>query len=925
MCDQSASGRLLKFDQNLIKTYIKLTPTHLDQHTWINTLRSTHFDQTATLKLGDRTPAVSKHSEFTDSAEPLANSNPPMTPNDLVLPVKPTAMETTSEENKIANHDQQLESANEPARPNLKEENDENNKNRENNQKNNKSPPLSASNSRSNSASSSRCSSPTPNHNEADHESNNPTDTATNEHPAAKESRVDTLVNSLNKLVAERLNSNSSSSCTTGSSETKGENGKMNGNCKSSRRRKTDQPQQCKVEDEEELKEFNEMNQMDELNDKDDLYKEELDDEMDDEMDYSTGHQQQIEELRKFKALEAILQQFSLQQQLNNTLNPALGNQLNQQLSHQLNQQLTNQINNLRSTRVSDRGRMNGQANSSNNSANSTPVNLSINSPRPDEDEYLTNSRNQEFYEPPTKFELDQFSSLASNLCKEFSVLLEDLRTELSSRKANFQSKLRARFDQFLNGGDQDLEQFFSSTKEHLTSTVVQLIDVNFQRYKTKVVLQNFHGSFGNNNANNLNNSLTINQLNQISQSNQSSKNLQSAMLLNNSANRQRKNELRSNNLSVSNNLNSNGNNLGNNLNNNSSANDLRSSNLVDQLNRLQRSSPNLLAGLDAANSLATSKLFQNINSNLNTANLNPNFNDFKAPFGGLLADGNLPGQNLSLMQHLLHAQEEQLQKQLQKENQQDCAFAPKRKRIKASDEPRRTRTSNRITPNSLGSIGQSIGALNQTVSAVNVLPPKSTSEMLANLVSREFNNATPLAHNLNHSTNASLSNSLNNVQENESSANHQSTNNSMNSSVFPFNNSFMNSFGQGDLDVQQLMMAVNNGLNNGQNSSNRASPLSSFGGNLSAGQAPFLLDPSSDNSMSNDLDGAVESTSTLSPVHLRKAKLMFFYVRYPNSAILKTYFRDIRFNKNNTGELFGELFGDQYRLVIKGLAIITN
>ena len=805
-----------------------------------------------------------------------------MTPNDLVLPVKPTAMETSSEENKLANHDQQPEATNEPSRPNLKEENDENNKNRENNQK-----APSASNSRSNSATSSRCSSPQPNHNNAgepDSESNQ-NDTPTSE--PAKESRVDNLVNSLNKLVAERLNSNSSSSCTTGSSDAKGENGKMNGNCKSSRRRKTDQPQQCKVEDEEELKEFNEMNQIDELNDKDDLYKEELDDEMDDEMDYSTGHQQQIEDLRKFKALEAILQQFSLQQQLNNTLNPALGNQLNQQLSHQLNQQLTNQINNLRSTRVSDRGRMNGQANSSNNSANSTPVNLSINSPRPDDDEYLTNSRNQEFYEPPSKFELDQFSSLASNLCKEFSVLLEDLQTEIASRKANFQSKLRARFDQFLNGGDQDLEQFFASTKEHLTSTVGQLIDVNFQRYKTKVVLQNFHGSFGNN-GNNLNNSLTVNQLNQITnQTNQSSKNLQSAMLLNNSANRPRKNELRSNNLPVGQNLNNGGGN------NNSTANDLRSSNLVDQLNRLQRSSPNLLAGLDAANNLATSKLFQNINSNLN-----PNFNNFKAPFGGFLADGNLPGQNLTLMQHLLHAQEEQLQKQLQKENQQDCAFAPKRKRIKASDEPRRTRTSNRITPNSLGSLGQSISSLNQTV-----LPPKSTSEMLANLVSREFNNATPLAHNLNHSTNASLSNSLNNAQDAESAVNHQSTNNSMNSSVFPFNNSFMNSFGQGDLELQQLMMAVNNGLNNGKDSSNRASPLSSFGGNLSAGQAPFLLDQNSDNSMSNDLDGAVESTSTLSPVHLRKAKLMFFYVRYPNSAILKTYFRDIRFNKNNTGE----------------------
>ncbi|CAI9730433.1 prospero homeobox 1 [Octopus vulgaris] len=38
--------------------------------------------------------------------------------------------------------------------------------------------------------------------------------------------------------------------------------------------------------------------------------------------------------------------------------------------------------------------------------------------------------------------------------------------------------------------------------------------------------------------------------------------------------------------------------------------------------------------------------------------------------------------------------------------------------------------------------------------------------------------------------------------------------------------------------------------------------------------------------------------------MHLRKAKLMFFYVRYPSSAILKVFFPDIRFNKNNTAQL---------------------
>ena len=43
---------------------------------------------------------------------------------------------------------------------------------------------------------------------------------------------------------------------------------------------------------------------------------------------------------------------------------------------------------------------------------------------------------------------------------------------------------------------------------------------------------------------------------------------------------------------------------------------------------------------------------------------------------------------------------------------------------------------------------------------------------------------------------------------------------------------------------------------------------------------------------------------ATLTPMHLRKAKLMFFWVRYPSSAIIKMYFPDIKFNKNNTAQL---------------------
>ncbi len=42
----------------------------------------------------------------------------------------------------------------------------------------------------------------------------------------------------------------------------------------------------------------------------------------------------------------------------------------------------------------------------------------------------------------------------------------------------------------------------------------------------------------------------------------------------------------------------------------------------------------------------------------------------------------------------------------------------------------------------------------------------------------------------------------------------------------------------------------------------------------------------------------------TLTPMHLRKAKLMFFYTRYPSSPLLKTYFPDIRFTKNTTAQL---------------------
>uniref|UniRef100_A0A914E2G6 Prospero domain-containing protein n=1 Tax=Acrobeloides nanus TaxID=290746 RepID=A0A914E2G6_9BILA len=50
--------------------------------------------------------------------------------------------------------------------------------------------------------------------------------------------------------------------------------------------------------------------------------------------------------------------------------------------------------------------------------------------------------------------------------------------------------------------------------------------------------------------------------------------------------------------------------------------------------------------------------------------------------------------------------------------------------------------------------------------------------------------------------------------------------------------------------------------------------------------------------------DSSYPQSVTLTPVHLRKAKLMFFFTRYPSSSLLKSFFPDIRFNKHNTAQL---------------------
>uniref|UniRef100_A0A1B6CSD8 Homeobox protein prospero n=1 Tax=Clastoptera arizonana TaxID=38151 RepID=A0A1B6CSD8_9HEMI len=74
---------------------------------------------------------------------------------------------------------------------------------------------------------------------------------------------------------------------------------------------------------------------------------------------------------------------------------------------------------------------------------------------------------------------------------------------------------------------------------------------------------------------------------------------------------------------------------------------------------------------------------------------------------------------------------------------------------------------------------------------------------------------------------------------------------------------------------------------------------------NSGLGGGTDSVDRGSDcNSGDGHYDGFSPTSSTLTPMHLRKAKLMFFWVRYPSSAVLKMYFPDIKFNKNNTAQL---------------------
>lgn len=78
-------------------------------------------------------------------------------------------------------------------------------------------------------------------------------------------------------------------------------------------------------------------------------------------------------------------------------------------------------------------------------------------------------------------------------------------------------------------------------------------------------------------------------------------------------------------------------------------------------------------------------------------------------------------------------------------------------------------------------------------------------------------------------------------------------------------------------------------------------------------GRRPFLsIDPltgriKSEHELSDEqamIFGAAHPQEGLTPHHLKKAKLMFFYTRYPSSNILKTFFPDVKFNRATTSQL---------------------
>ncbi|KAE9556083.1 hypothetical protein FO519_000717 [Halicephalobus sp. NKZ332] len=212
---------------------------------------------------------------------------------------------------------------------------------------------------------------------------------------------------------------------------------------------------------------------------------------------------------------------------------------------------------------------------------------------------------------------------------------------------------------------------------------------------------------------------------------------------------------------------------------------------------------------------------------------------------------------------------------------------------------------------------------------AASFLMPKSVNSM--------YNNSTPSG--VPSFTNPAVSNFLA-----AAAAANQNTNTSCNNSIFPTPQSLANLSAMGNsLSQNSLLMSGNNtndcslrkkrskvtdslrvnktGIVRDTSSSlpasERSSPLANNyfpptmvshplynGTNFTADDLGESADNSDSFSDCGPYDGNYTQSSTLTPIHLRKAKLMFFYTRYPSSSLLKSYFPDIRFNKNNTAQL---------------------
>ena len=247
--------------------------------------------------------------------------------------------------------------------------------------------------------------------------------------------------------------------------------------------------------------------------------------------------------------------------------------------------------------------------------------------------------------------------------------------------------------------------------------------------------------------------------------------------------------------------------------------------------------------------------------------------------------------------------------------------MTPKRRRIKASDEPRRTRTSNRLPP----------PCSNNTPVAAVASAMKSTSEMLASIMNRELNSpagAGSVSSVSQPSVAAAAAAAANQLQMSNpmmpvSLASQNDILNGTNIFGNPFGSQLLNgsSNNNAELDLHHLLNVANGASSALLNNPLLANGLGAVLGNGSARGSPDSMqnfahlgllgrlpeglgDGGSDVSMGDLNFDNLPITATLSPMHLRKAKLMFFYVRYPHSNVLKVYFPDISFNKANTAQL---------------------